>query len=86
MTVFITQKMVSPTNQAPPTRDLVVEHLPAHPVRWAEGGMRLQMCMDIISDLKKYLLIIMLAVQKTEQNERRTEAERTLRRQWHYFT
>ena len=40
---------------------------------------------DQISDLEKYLMMIMLAVQKTDQNEKRTEAERALRRQWHYF-
>lgn len=40
---------------------------------------------DQISDLEKYLLMIMLVAQKTEQNEKRMQAERALRRQWHYL-
>lgn len=38
-----------------------------------------------ISELGKYLVIIMLAVQKTDQKEKRMEAERALGRQRHYF-
>lgn len=38
-----------------------------------------------ISDLEKYLLLIMLAVQRAVHNEKRMEAGGALRRQWHYF-
>ena len=108
MAIFIT--VVSSTHQGAFffSGNLVIEHLPAHTVRWGEGGKIANIwtlfhthCQameektsvvsntfgedDQISELGKYLVIIMLAVRKTDQKEKRMEAERALGRQWHDF-
>lgn len=108
MAIFIT--VVSSTNQGAFffSGNLVIEHLPAHTIRWGEGGKIANVwtlfhthCQAMeektsvvsntfeengqISDLEKYLVKIMTAVQKTDQKEKKMEAERALGRQWHDF-